>query len=334
MIPDRLGLLLRDFAQKRRSEIKRCETNQLLSLQFLQAGEILRDLARKTPAPSGKAQLQTALENAGLGFCHALPLNKGTFALIKAENWNRDEVIRACSAVSRSLSARFLPRAEGSTLHLTRAPRLQAQASASCQSGIAGEVCGDSHIIRMLDENRLLLAISDGMGSGEAACEESTRALKLLLSFLDAGIGRSLALETVNRMLLEGSGEEIYATMDLCIIDLSSGIAEITKLAACRTLILRDNEISRIDGGRLPMGILENVHVPITRIRLRPGDVLLMGSDGVMEAGEIALAEHLLQENTGLEAEALAEMLVREASMHRSNRHRDDLTCICARIMG
>jgi len=41
MIPDRLGLLLRDFAEKRRSEIKRCATGQLLSAQLTQAREIL-----------------------------------------------------------------------------------------------------------------------------------------------------------------------------------------------------------------------------------------------------------------------------------------------------
>ena len=334
MIPDRLGLMLRDFAQKRRSEIKRCENNRILHLQLMQAGEILRDLARKSPTPAPKAQLQAALENAGLGFCQTLPLQKGAYALVKMENWNRDEIRRACGAVSRSLSARFLPHAEGPALRLVRAPKLRAEAAASCQSGIAGEVCGDSHIIRMLDENRLLLAISDGMGSGEAASEESARALKLLLGFLDAGISRGLALETVNRLLLEGSGEEIFATMDLCVIDLSSGAAEMTKLAACRTLVLRDNEISRIDGGRLPLGILENVQAPAARIRLRAGDVLLMGSDGVMEAGDIAMAERILLENAHLDAEALAELLVREASMRRSARHRDDLTCICARITG
>jgi hypothetical protein len=51
MIPDRLGLLLRDFAERRRSEIKRCATGQLLSVQLLQAREILYDLAEKQLKP-------------------------------------------------------------------------------------------------------------------------------------------------------------------------------------------------------------------------------------------------------------------------------------------
>ncbi|MBQ3575015.1 MAG: hypothetical protein IJA26_05065, partial [Clostridia bacterium] len=62
MIPDRLGLLLRDFAEKRRSEIKRCANDQLMAFQFTQAREILYDLAKRqgealTLSPARREQL-------------------------------------------------------------------------------------------------------------------------------------------------------------------------------------------------------------------------------------------------------------------------------------
>lgn len=329
MIPDRLGLLLRDFAEKRRSEIKRCETNHLLSLQLMQAAEILRDLARKSSSP-GAEGLQGALEHLDPGM-HALALGN-SIALVKNAPWHPEEIRRACALLGRRLHTRFLAQAAGDSLRLSPMPRLQAETAACCQSGRPGLSCGDSHLIRDLENNRLLLAISDGMGSGDAAREESLLTLKLLFSFLDAGISLPLALETLNEQLLMRCGDEIFATLDLCIIDLSSGVTQISKLAACRTIILRGGEMLRIDGGCLPLGIVERVQPQLHRLRLRPGDLLLMGSDGLMEAGEMHLAEHALRQSAALPPKQIAEELVRRAHMALPENRRDDLTCICVRV--
>lgn len=335
MIPERLGLLLRDFSEKRRSEIKRCADGQFVSIQFLQAREILKELARfETEAP-GRAQLQAALSYAGLSDCEAVPNapNAASITLLRSENrWTRGEVRRAAQALGRALGGKYLPCADSASLRFERAPRLSVEHGSSCQSGIAGEISGDNHMIRMLGRDKLLMVISDGMGSGEAAARESGEALRLLWSFLNAGIPRALALETVNRQLLIRSSEDMFATVDLCIIDLNTGMAEFTKLAASPTLILRGREMTRVDGGRLPLGILENVQPSMRRFRLRPGDLIIMGSDGVMEAGDGLDMERYARENTTAHPETLAENMVRHAALRRSGARMDDLTCICVRI--
>ena len=63
----------------------------------------------------------------------------------------------------------------------------------------------------------------------------------------------------MNALLLNRGGEDMFATVDLLILDLSTGEAELVKLAACPTLILRDGALRRVEGGRLPLGILEKV---------------------------------------------------------------------------
>ena len=100
------------------------------------------------------------------------------------------------------MHTRFRVQAAGEALRLCPLPRLHAETAACCQSGHPGLSGGDSHLSRRLEPNRMLLAISDGMGSGDAAREESALALKLLFSFLDAGISLPLALETLNQQLL------------------------------------------------------------------------------------------------------------------------------------
>lgn len=339
MIPDRLGLLLRDFAEKRRSEIKRCADNQLLSAQFMQAREILYDLAGRQQEPASLRssrldQLMGALDNAGLNNCEAMIFGTGDteIHLFRPGGWSRDEARRATAALSRTFGGRFRPEVQGEYLVFTRLPLLQPQTGECCRSGVAGEQCGDSHMVRTLDGCRLVLALSDGMGSGGEASRESLEALRLLWCFLDAGLSRTLALETVNRRLLMGSTEEMFATMDLCILDLNTGVAEFSKFAACRTLILRGRELLQVEGGQLPLGILENVQPGISRVRLRPGDLLVMGSDGVMEAGDALMMERLAREHAACPPQQLAETLVREAGLRRARDRQDDLTCICVKV--
>ena len=338
MIPDRLGLLLRDFAEKRRAEIKRCATGQLLSVQLMQAREILYDLAEKQAAPVSfhgprLEQLHAALDCAGISDCEAAALGfeQAQIRLTRPQAWSREEVSRASAAFSKAFGGGFTPELRGESLVFSQHTRLKAETGVSCQSGVAGEPCGDSHLIRMLGQSKLVVMLSDGMGSGGAASNESSETLRLLWRFLCAGISRPLALETVNQQMLMRSGEELFATVDLCIIDLHTGVAEFTKLAASRSIILRGSQLQHVEGGRLPLGILERVQPEVSRVCLRPGDMVILGSDGVMETDGMAI-ERSARLHAGSEPEALARELVREAGIRRSRGRNDDMTCICVKL--
>ena len=133
--------------------------------------------------------------------------------------------------------------------------------------------------------------------------------------------------------MLIKSGDDIFATVDLLTIDLISGEAEFSKLSACDSYILRGDELITITGGRLPLGILERVRPEVCRVRLRPGDVLVMGSDGVMEFGTDAELERVACAGADRPAEQLSEALVRAASLKRAAERIDDMTCVCARML-
>ena len=308
-------------------------------MQLAQAREILYDLAEKQSAPVSfhgprLEQLHAALDCAGITDCEAAALGfeQAQIRLTRSEPWTRQEVKRASTAFSKAFGGGFTPELRGDMLLFSQRTRLRAQTGVSCQSGVAGETLGDSHLIRMLGQSKLVVLLSDGMGCGAAASAESSETLRLLWRFLCAGISRPLALETVNQQMLMRSGEELFATVDMCIIDLHSGAAEFTKLAASRSLILRGSQIERVEGGRLPLGILERVQPAVTRVRLRPGDMVILGSDGVMEAGDGMDIERAARLNAGSEAEELAQLLVHEAGVRRSGDRRDDMTCICVKI--
>ena len=181
----------------------------------------------------------------------------------------------------------------------------------------------------MLDDERLLVLICDGMGSGDAAGRESARAARLLGRFLAAGADWGLAVETVNAMLVNVSAEDMFSTVDLMILNLSTGMAECVKLAACPTLVARGGVVERIEGGRLPLGILERVQPAASRARLMPGDVLLMASDGVMDAADPEALEALLT-GPADDMNALSEQVI--ALVQQGGAHRDDMTAVCVRV--
>lgn len=342
-IPQRLGMLLEEFARKRRSELKRGQVNQLISAQFLQAQMLLCGLADAQSTPMkirGRqaARARAALDRAGIETGEVMALRGARqmeiIAELRHDRWTPELAAGASVELSRTFGRAYAP-AEGvgsPELRFIRLPRLRAAASACCHSRQAGMPCGDSHMIRELEGDRLLMMISDGMGSGEAAARESAQTLRLLGQFLAADVRKELALETVNELMLARTDSDMFATVDLCVVDLIAGVAEFSKLAACRSVILRKGEVISVEGGRLPLGILEGVRPSSCRVDLMPGDVIVMASDGVMDAVSEEILERTLTANSHLPPEMLAEAVVTQTEKYAETARRDDMTVVCARI--
>ena len=342
LIPERLGEPLEDFARARRSELKRGAENRLISAQFLQARRLLDGLARRQSQPLKLRSRQAlraaaALERAGVGVESVTALGGGGVEIavaLREGEWTRALARIAAERLSRTFGRVYAPAGPlGRELRFVRRPRLRARIGAACASREAGVPSGDSHLACMLDGERLLALVCDGMGSGPEAARESAVAVRLLGRFLRAGASAPLAVETVNALLLNRGGEDMFATADMLIVDLSTGRAEFTKLAACPTLVGRAGEVRRVEGGRLPLGILERVRPGGVRAHLAPGDVLLMVSDGVWDAAGPEALEALLVEDPR-DMSALARRALDLAEAGCAPGRRDDMTALCVRIEG
>ena len=177
-----------------------------------------------------------------------------------------------------------------------QAPALSLEIGAAVRSRSGEDVAGDSYVSRALPGGRHVLALSDGMGSGISARQESHAALELMVESLRAGYTRAQALDVVNALMLMCTGREMYATMDLCVCDLHSGETAFEKLGACASYIVRDGEVRTIGADTLPVGVLPDVESRSLRMTLQAGDVVVMMTDGVRDAypgGEIALREDI-----------------------------------------
>ena len=106
-------------------------------------------------------------------------------------------------------------------------------------------ISGDSILNIRLKDGKYLVAISDGMGSGKDARKSSDKALKMLENLLLSGFDKKTSLELINSSLIN-QNEEIFATLDIAIIDLYTGNIEFIKSGACPTYIKNGNKVQII----------------------------------------------------------------------------------------
>lgn len=148
--------------------------------------------------------------------------------------------------------------------------------------------CGDS--IRMFEDghDRFYALISDGMGSGSEAAFCSGLVTVFLEKMLSAGNGVETSLRMLNGVLRSKGGaweSECSATVDLFTLDLLSGQASVIKSGAAPTYVRRGGDVFRLRAETVPLGILNAIDARRTSLELMPGDVVIMVSDGVTDAG-------------------------------------------------
>ena len=147
-----------------------------------------------------------------------------------------------------------------------------------------GGISGDNYSFQELNNGQTVMSLSDGMGYGSTACMESETVIELLEQLLDSGFREDAALKMINSVMLMNSGEEHPATLDFGVIDLHSGICDLVKIGAAATFVKRGNWIETIKSTSMPLGVFGEVDCDTTRKKLYDGDMVIMVSDGVLDA--------------------------------------------------
>ncbi|MBS6643560.1 MAG: SpoIIE family protein phosphatase [Clostridiaceae bacterium] len=196
-------------------------------------------------------------------------------------------------------------------------------------------VSGDNYTYGEHVPGQVLMSISDGMGSGQTASGESQKVIELTEQLLGTGFSCRSALKLVNTVLLLSGTEQHPATLDLCLVDLHTGVLEAMKLGASATYVMSENGVEILEAGDVPMGVLNTVEPLLLSRKLWDDDRIIMVSDGVLDAlpgeeKELVLKEYLdsMPRKT---PQDMAERILRFACSF-SNAARDDMTVLAAGI--
>lgn len=311
---------------------------KLLQDQAGCVGEMLKTLAVEQSRPLGASpekerELFSALAKAGVVCQEAMVTEKGV-SLTAAGKYDTATILRAVEGVFSPavLSKKRALAADKFCYEFKKRPRYDAAFGAASVKKEGESASGDTHSVLKIDERTFLMALSDGMGSGEYARTVSETTISLLESFYRAKLPPERILETVNR-LLSFNKEESFACADIAAVDLDDGFADIVKIGSPLGFILSKNEIEILGSESLPLGILDGVRPTTLRKQLGDGDTLLFISDGVTDAfGSSADIAEFLQGLSPHNPQSLADAAVQEGLRRQGGAARDDMTAVAARL--
>lgn len=197
-------------------------------------------------------------------------------------------------------------------------------------------VSGDNFSVLPLENGKCAMSLSDGMGSGLKACQESEMVIDLLERFLEAGFTEAMALSMTNSTMVLRGMKERFTTVDLTTIDLYSGKCELFKVGAAATFIGQQGNYEYILSENLPTGASCQIELEPVQRQLHSGDFVVMMTDGVLEHLQVEEPEETMCEilasihsNNPME---MARKILERVLFYTQGRAKDDMTVLCLGI--
>lgn len=197
---------------------------------------------------------------------------------------------------------------------------------------------GDSYSFGKLQDGTYMILISDGMGSGPEAGQESKAAVELIEKFTEAGFSKSVSINTVNSIMsLKFSEDEKFSTLDMGSIDLYTGDIDFMKVGAVSSYIKKKSKIEVINSKTLPIGVLDKVDVEVVNKKVNSGDIIVMMSDGFAESFSKEsdkndwIGDYLLNCSETNPKEILEDLMNIAMNLNKG-KPKDDMTLIVSKV--
>ncbi len=200
------------------------------------------------------------------------------------------------------------------------------------------DISGDSVLNIRLKDGKYLVALSDGMGSGKDARQSSNKALKMLENLLLSGFDKKTSLELINSSLIN-QNEEIFATLDIAIVDLYKGNIEFIKSGACPTYIKNNKKVQIIKANSLPAGIINNSSSLQSFDRdITDGDIMLMCTDGILDSNveyknKELWIKYLMEDIDTTNTKKIADLVLNEAVDNSYGVAKDDMSVVVCKFL-
>lgn len=194
-------------------------------------------------------------------------------------------------------------------------------------------VSGDRGTYFKTDAGQLCVILSDGMGCGQTAADGSISTVGMLEEFLRSGVCPALAMKLLNSaMLLRDRENWGYATVDLMCMNLFTGEADFYKYGAAPTYVKSGGALKKLRCTSFAPGLeQESGKAPDElHMRLKPGSVAVIASDGVVSDGHDAWLRKLLRDSDDGDMKTLAGSVVRAAV--REYGRSDDMTALAVKV--
>src|SRR5579864_411578 len=148
------------------------------------------------------------------------------------------------------------------------------------------EVGGDYFDVFPIDDKRTAFLIADVSGKGLGAALLTTM-LQGALSGMTIGVEPTRVFQHINEFLCDHAEVGRYATMFFGILDRDGNLEYINAGHPPPSLVRSGGVTELFTEGSFPVGLIPEARHTSTRVKLEPGDTLVLFSDGVTEAADL-----------------------------------------------
>jgi hypothetical protein len=150
----------------------------------------------------------------------------------------------------------------------------------------AKEVGGDFYDFFFIDNYRFALVIADVSGKGIPASLFMMRSKAAIRSTVGPTFSPSEILEKVNNTLCEGNDTDMFVTVWIGIINLTTGLMSCANAGHEYPVIRQSGQDYELfkDKHSLALGTMDGIHFKEYELQLHPGDEIFVYTDGIPES--------------------------------------------------
>lgn len=191
--------------------------------------------------------------------------------LLKRQRLEQD--LHLAERIQQSFLPRRIPEVEGYTFCARYDP--------------AYEVGGDFYDFVRLPDDRLGIVVGDVSGKGVSAALYMARLTRDLRYFALAESDPAGVLKWMNRAVSDSGQDHIFVTLIYVVLDAKNKLATIVNAGHMPPILRnrREGEVVSLDKvSGLPLGVLPDTEYEAETLELRPGDSMMLYTDGLVEA--------------------------------------------------
>ncbi|MBM3809210.1 MAG: FHA domain-containing protein [Acidimicrobiia bacterium] len=205
----------------------------------------------------------------------------------------------------------------------------------------ARSIGGDFFDMQEMPNGQFGFLCGDVAGKGPAAALLTSKILGIFSAFASVGDSPEQTVDHINKVLTRRAIDARYATM------LYGQLSPSGKLSFCNAghnppLIYGADGLRRIESGGMPVGLFEFAPYSADTVELKPGDAMVLYSDGVTEAhnvagdefGEARLVEVVEKHHRGSADVVLEQIVNAVTEFARGAEQYDDITALVVKYTG
>ncbi|HSK78697.1 MAG TPA: PP2C family protein-serine/threonine phosphatase [Thermoanaerobaculia bacterium] len=205
----------------------------------------------------------------------------------------------------------------------------------------ATEVGGDYYDYFVLSPSRVVLGIGDVAGHGVAS-GLLLSGLRSCLYLLEKDLAEPVrVLARLSPMVRRTTGKRMFVTLLLAVLDREEGTLTVASAGHPPLLHARGGRLQEVGKGAPPLGTFKDARFEAEARTLAPGDLLVLYSDGLVEAldgegreyGRERLERVVAQVENGRSPLSIREAILSDLAAFRGNvESADDVTVVVVRV--